>query len=75
MCAVSFIMDSYSEGWMKRLEEGKTVTGTDIEDFYRIYEKAKEYDKKTGQPDCELEEKRQRLLAIAKELGISITIH
>lgn len=33
---------------------------------------AKEYDEKTGQPDCELEEKKNQLLKLAEGYGLSI---
>jgi hypothetical protein len=35
-------------------------------------ERAREYDRKNGEPDCELDEKKQRLQKLAEELGIKI---
>jgi len=46
--------------WIKELEE--------------LIRLAKIYDKLTGQPDCEMEDKKKRLKDLADELGIEITI-
>jgi hypothetical protein len=45
-------------------------TDTEIEDLRDLLRRAREYDKDTDQPDCELEEKKQRLLKLAEELGV-----
>jgi len=37
-----------------------------------LIRKGKEYDAATGQPDCELDEKRQALKKIADEMGVEI---
>lgn len=49
------------------------ITPTELELFKIQLEKAKIYDKKNGEPDCELEEKKKKLLLLARELGVEIT--
>ena len=41
--------------------------------FTDIVKAAKVYDRKTGQPDCELDEKKEALKKIADGLGIKIS--
>lgn len=52
----------------------KFVTQEDIDEFHKLLDRAREYDKKHNQPDCELEEKKEKLRKLAKELGIEITL-
>lgn len=47
-------------------------TQAEIDEFRRLLERAREYDRKNGEPDCELEEKRQKLRELAKQLGVEI---
>lgn len=47
-------------------------TAQEIEEFRKLLERAREYDKKHNEPDCEMEEKRQKLLDLADALGIKI---
>src|SRR5262245_66368502 len=42
-------------------------TQIEIDEFRRLLERAREYDKKYNQPDCEMDEKRDKLKALAKE--------
>lgn len=49
-----------------------SITAEEIAEFRRLLERAREYDKRHGEPDCELDEKKQALLAIAAKLGIEI---
>jgi hypothetical protein len=44
----------------------------DIQDLKDLLKRAKEYDEKTGQPDCELDEKKRRLKEIADMVGVDI---
>lgn len=50
----------------------RTPTKEEIDEFYDLLRKAREYDKRNNEPDCELQEKKDKLLALAEELGISI---
>lgn len=47
-------------------------TQQEIDEFRRLLERAKEYDKKMNQPDCETEEKKKRLIELAKSFGDNI---
>jgi hypothetical protein len=49
-----------------------TVTPQEIEEFKRLLDRAREYDRKNNEPDCELEDKRKKLKDLAKELGVEI---
>jgi 7-cyano-7-deazaguanine synthase in queuosine biosynthesis len=48
------------------------VTKEEVEEFRRLLERAREYDKRNNEPDCEMESKRRRILDLAKELGVEI---
>ncbi len=41
-------------------------------EFEDLYRKAKVYDADTGQPDCELQEKKRELQKIADRYGVKI---
>lgn len=47
-------------------------TQEELDEFRRLLERGREYDKKHNQPDCELEEKRTKLKRMAEELGVKI---
>lgn len=44
----------------------------EIEELKKLIKAAKEFDKNTGQPDCEMDEKMKLLKQIAKFLGIDL---
>lgn len=79
MCVVSMVMDHY---WDKWRENPGSITVTpqivypptqeEVDEFRALLKRAREYDKKHNQPDCELEEKKQKLMKLADELGIKI---
>lgn len=48
------------------------ITPEEIEEFRRLLERAREYDKRNNEPACELESKKDTLRRIAKELGVEI---
>lgn len=81
MCVYSMIMDHYYDKWEwpKPQPEIKPTlpkyyppipTQEEIDEFKKLLERAREYDKKHSEPECELKEKKQKLLDLAKELGI-----
>lgn len=87
MCVVSMVMDYYTEKWQpltKPWEEWRRwdswphnppgISQAEITEFRQLLERARKYDLEHGQPDCELETKRQTLIGIAKTLGIEIVI-
>ena len=67
MCTMSMIMDH-------GLEQPKIVWQQPyfVPNFEELLRKAKAYDEMTGQPDCELDEKRLALKKIAEEMGVEI---
>ena len=78
MCSVSMIMEHKYDEWMRRtpppfVYTPPAITQQEVDEFRRLLERAREYDKKNNEPDCELEEKRQKLLTLAKELGVDIS--
>lgn len=81
MCAVSMIADHYHDKWSQPPYIPNAFpylpivmpTAAEIAEFHKLLDRAREYDKKYNQPDCELEEKKQKLTKLAKELGINIS--
>lgn len=86
MCVVSMVMDHYTDKWKYTLPPqpveyvpGVQVfiptlpTQAEIDEFRKLLERAREYDRKNNEPDCELAEKRKKLLDLATELGIDIS--
>jgi hypothetical protein len=49
------------------------ISKEEIEEFRKLLERAREYDKRNNEPDCELQAKKQRVLDLVKDLGIEIT--
>ena len=84
MCVVSMIYDHYYDKWreyfppshwqvpMMPIPQQPAITPEEIVEFRKLLERAREYDKRTGQPDCELEEKRKKLKDLADQLGVKI---
>lgn len=83
MCTVSMIMEHYREKWEPRLYEWPpafpklnqepAITDEEIREFRTLLERAREYDKRNNEPDCELNEKRDAIKRIAKSLGVEIS--
>ena len=88
MCVVSLVMQTKTDEWFQRywyqpvspmpvpLPPPNPMvplpTKEEVDEFRRLLEKAREYDRKNNEPDCEMEEKRDKLRALAKELGVEI---
>jgi hypothetical protein len=84
MCVVSMIYDHYDDRWRRHLDDlakqpvyvpiqiQPAISQEEIAEFRRLLERAREYDKRTGQPDCEMEDKREKLRKLAEELGVKI---
>ena len=49
------------------------ITPEEIAEFRKLLERAREYDKKHNEPNCELEEKKARLRKLAEEMGVTIS--
>ncbi len=77
MCVMSVVMD-YGKQWLQPFTIGPpvqpvpTVSPDSIRAFEELLRKAKEYDRITGQPDCELEPKKRILQEMADVLKITI---
>jgi hypothetical protein len=87
MCAVSMVMDGKFDDWYRRysvpagpdwtvpLPPPPVVplpTPLEVEEFRRLLERAREYDRRNGEPDCEMDEKRRKLKSLAEQLGVEI---
>lgn len=46
-----------------------TITPEEIAEFKELLRKAKEYDEHTGQKDCEIESKKEKIRKLVEELG------
>lgn len=49
------------------------ISPEEIAEFRKLLERAREYDRKMNQPECELAEKKAALKQIAAALGIDIS--
>jgi hypothetical protein len=81
------VMDHYREKWEPVRDYFQTlpntiiigqtwpspITAEEIAEFRKLLERAREYDAKNQEPDCELDEKRATLKQIAKQLGVDIS--
>lgn len=87
MCTVSGLFDTFHERWNNPTFHdpwsnpsqwpspalGPTIpTQEEIDEFRDLLEKARQWDRDHGEPDCEMEEKRQKLKDLAEELGVEI---
>ena len=87
MCVSSMVMDHYREKWTPYVQQPSpqivpwpfpvqtqpAITDAEIAEFRKLLERAREYDKRNNEPDCEIDEKRQAIIAIAKQLGVEIS--
>ena len=81
MCAMSMVMQHQFEIWDDRYRTSNPLrnygppfpTGREIEEFHKLFNKAREYDKKNNEPECEMEEKKELLLELAEKLGVDIS--
>lgn len=48
------------------------ITKEEVDEFHRLLKRAREFDRVNNQPDCEMQEKKDALLAIAEKLGVKI---
>jgi hypothetical protein len=82
MCTVSMVMDHYWDKWQPYQPSNPfvpigvvplpAISKEEIEEFRRLLERAREYDKRNNEPDCELAQKRERVKRLAEELGVKI---
>lgn len=77
MCVMSMVMDHYYDKWYTLTadplpQQPLSITPEEVEEFRKLLERAREYDRQHNQPDCELEEKRRKVKELADALGVSI---
>jgi protein tyrosine phosphatase (PTP) superfamily phosphohydrolase (DUF442 family) len=53
--------------------EQTPITQAEVDEFRRLLERAREYDRRNQEPDCEQQEKREALKKIADQLGVDIS--
>lgn len=59
--------------WTQLLQQRPQISQAEIDEFRTLLERAREYDKRNNEPSCEMAEKRDAILAIAKQLGVEIS--
>lgn len=48
------------------------ISDAEIREFKQLLERAREYDKKNNEPECELESKKNLVKELAEKLGVKI---
>lgn len=86
MCVVSMVGDFYQDKW-KEYQPYTTITNfpisevskaefdklkKEVEDMKELLKRAKIYDEKNNEPDCEIQEKMEFLRKMAKMVGINL---
>jgi hypothetical protein len=75
------IEDSFADRWQIRKDQlpgyinpqfQPQITQEELAEFRDLLERAREYDKLHHQADCETASKRERILTLAKDLGVEI---
>jgi hypothetical protein len=73
---MSMVMDHFHDKWKlyptPEPAGPPAITPAEIEEFRKLLERAREYDRRMNQPDCELDEKRLALKQLARALGVEI---
>lgn len=86
MCVVSMVMDHFHDKWKDyqlppvtplpwgsvNITYPSPITPEEINEFRKLLERAREYDKKNNEPDCELQEKKELVKQLAEKLGVKI---
>lgn len=49
------------------------ITDEEIREFRALLQRAREYDKRNNEPDCEMESKKAAIRTIAKQLGVDVS--
>lgn len=83
MCMVSMVMNGWQEQhkWEQphltfTLPVGREefeALKREVESLKKVLKAARLYDSETGQPDCEMEDKKRLLMEIAEKLGIDMS--
>lgn len=73
MCVYSMVVDHFQEKWEPRRYwpvEAISIRPSELVEFRQLLERARKYDEAHNEPDCELAEKKEKLLRLAEELGV-----
>lgn len=84
MCVVSMIMQYYHDKWQSApywINVPGTLsppvvnppTQAEIDEFRKLLDRAREYDKRNNEPDCENGDKKAALKALAEQWKIDIS--
>lgn len=84
MCVSSMVMNHYHNKWHRPpyyppeprvpgVPFVSPITPAEIAEFRSLLRKAREYDAKHHEPDCELDEKQQKILELANALGVDVS--
>lgn len=85
MCTYSMIVDHFRDRWTPLVPQPQTwpnamplvmqplVSPEEIAEFRRLLDRAREYDRTHSQPNCELDEKKKALKALAQQIGVDIS--
>lgn len=82
MCVVSMVIDHQRDNWQRKWPEilnpsyippANLPTQEEIDEFRRLLERAREYDRRNNEPDCEMDDKKRILKEMADKLGVDIS--
>lgn len=81
MCVVSMVMDQAIKQWPEPITTPNLTwappaydgpTRAQFEELLKLLRAAKRFDEVTGQPDCELESKKDLIRKMAERLGVDV---
>jgi hypothetical protein len=75
MCVVSMVMDHYQEKWGPLTWPAPptpAISPEEVAEFRRLLDRAREYDARNNEPDCEMADKKAAIKRIADQLGVEI---
>ena len=81
MCVVSMVMDHYRDKWSPLTQPSyptitnrePAITDAEIREFRELLNRAREYDKRNNEPECEMESKKEAVRNLAKILGVDVS--
>lgn len=85
MCVVSMVGDHYTDKWVDHRtvvipsmwqpnvsREEFEALKRDVDEMKALLKRAKEYDLRNGEPDCEMDDKIALLKKVAEMVGVSL---
>ena len=83
MCVVSMVIDHATTTWPRRIPTPwpwndptppqPLISPDELKEFRELLERAREYDRKNSEPECEQDDKRELLKKLAKQLGVDVS--